>query len=67
MLGETVPPLLFRCSSSSTIQLNNQMLAHLRRQGLIEAQDVSNLDTATGERDLLFTFFTEAGRKLLEN
>ena len=48
-------------------QLNNQMLAHLRRQGLIEVQDVSNLDTATGERDLLFTFFTEAGRKLLEN
>ncbi len=48
-------------------RLSNQFLAHLSRKGLIEVSDVTNLSTPPGQRELLFTFITESGRKVLES
>ena len=48
-------------------KLSNKILTHLASKSLIEVQDITNLDSPAGERELLFTFFTERGRALLEN
>lgn len=46
--------------------LSNEILAHLSAKGLIEVSDVTHLGTPLGQRDLLFTGFTESGRATLE-
>jgi len=47
-------------------KLGSHILENLRQKGLIRVQDVSNMQTPKGQRDLLFISFTEEGRKLLE-
>jgi hypothetical protein len=44
-------------------QLNQTLLRLLADRRLIEVQEVS--DTAVGHCNLIFTFFTESGRRLL--
>jgi len=48
-------------------QFGSEILEHLSRKGLIEVQDASHMGTPAGQRDLLFTFFTDEGRKMLES
>ena len=47
-------------------RLSNAALAHLSHKGLIEVDDVTNMDSPPGEREYIFTFFTERGRQVLE-
>jgi hypothetical protein len=47
-------------------RLSNAVLAHLSSKGLIEVTDVTNMDSPPGERELLFTFITQRGKKVLE-
>ena len=47
-------------------RLSNAVLAHLSRKGLIEVDDITNLDSPPGERELLFISITERGRRILE-
>ena len=46
-------------------KLDSETLGELRRQDLIEAEDVTNQDTPVGKKELLFTFITEKGKRLL--
>lgn len=46
--------------------LPNHVLQRLRRKGLIKTRDVTNMDSSEGEQ-LLFMFFTDAGKRLLES
>jgi hypothetical protein len=48
-------------------RLHSRILKNLWRKGLIEVHDITNMDSPLGETELLFTFFTEAGRKVLGN
>lgn len=45
-------------------KLDSGTLHDLRQEGLIEAVDVTNQDTPEGQRDLLFSFITEKGKRL---
>lgn len=47
-------------------RLSNVALESLSQRGLIEVRDVTSHSTPPGQRDLLFTFFTERARKVLE-
>jgi hypothetical protein len=47
-------------------RLSNAELALLARKGLIQVDDVTNMDSPPGAREYKFTFFTERGRRLLE-
>ena len=47
-------------------KLSDQWLENLSRKGLIEVRDVTSKSTPPGQRDLLFTFITEEGRRVLE-
>ena len=47
-------------------KLNNDELSVLAKMKLIEVSDVTNHDTPPGQRDLLFLFFTEKGKAILE-
>ena len=46
-------------------RLSNAILSLLSNKGLIEVEDVSTLDTAPGQRDLLFHRITERGKIVL--
>jgi hypothetical protein len=48
-------------------KLSNEWLDNLSQRGLIEVKDVTSNSTPPGQRDLLFTFITEKGRKVLKN
>jgi hypothetical protein len=39
----------------------------LDREGYIETEDVSHMQTPKGQKDLLFIFFTDKGKRLLES
>ena len=47
-------------------RLSNAELLLLARKGLIQIDDVTNMDSPPGEREHKFTSFTERGRRLLE-
>jgi hypothetical protein len=48
-------------------RLGSHILENLWRKDLIQVRDVTTLDTPPGQRELMFTFFTEKGKKLLES
>jgi len=47
--------------------LDQPTTRRLLRAGLIEARDVTNMDSPQGEREYLATFITEKGKRLLES
>jgi hypothetical protein len=47
-------------------KLDSPTLERLDREGYIKAEDVSSMDTPTGQKDFLFIHITEKGRRLLE-
>jgi hypothetical protein len=46
-------------------KLDSAILGDLKRQGYIEASDVTNMQSPPGIREYLFIRFTEKGRSLL--
>jgi len=48
-------------------RLGSRILENLWQKGLIQVLDVSTQDTPAEQRELVFTFFTEEGKKLLES
>lgn len=46
-------------------KLDSPTLARLAQLGYIEVRDVTSHCTPVGQRDLLFTFFTEKAKRLL--
>jgi DNA-binding PadR family transcriptional regulator len=46
-------------------QLDSPILGDLKRQGYIEASDVTNMQTPPGTREYLFIRITEKGRQIL--
>lgn len=48
-------------------QLDQPTTRRLLRAGLIEATDVTNMDSPQGEREYLPTFITAKGERLLES
>jgi hypothetical protein len=46
--------------------VSNTLLAKLSRNGLIEVDDVTNMESPPGDRELLFICITARGRRVLE-
>jgi hypothetical protein len=59
-----IKPLLQRLQRDE--KLDSSILERLDREGYIETRDVSHMQTHEGQKDLLFIFFTDKGKRLLE-
>jgi hypothetical protein len=64
MPGDT-KQLLLRIQQGE--KLDWKLFERLDREGLIETKDVSHMQTPHGQKDLLFIFFTDKGKQLLES
>jgi hypothetical protein len=60
-----IKPLLQRLQTGE--KLDSSILERLDREGYIETEDVSHMQTPKDQKDLLFIFFTDKGKRLLES